>query len=67
MGFLRKRLLGCRNNPPLCVACQFGVAHRRPWRTKGKKSGSIRRLEQTNPGDGVLVDQILSVQPVLIP
>ena len=42
LGFLLKRLTKCRNKPPLCVACQFGQAHRRPWRTKGKKSGSIR-------------------------
>ena len=27
MGFLPKRLLGCQNKPPLCVACQFGASH----------------------------------------
>ena len=43
MGFLTKRLLEFRNNPPLFVACKFGAAHRRPWQTKGKKSGLIRR------------------------
>ena len=67
LGILPKRLLECRAKPPLCVACQFGQAHRRPWRTKGKKSGSIRRPEQTKPGDGVSVDQIVSAQPGLIP
>ena len=60
MGFLTKRLLECRNKPPLCVACQFGAAHRRPWRMKGKKSGLIRRPEQTNPGNSILVDHIVS-------
>ena len=65
--FLPKRLLECRNKPPLWVACQFGQAHCRPWRTKEKKSGSIRQSEQTKPGDGVLVDHIVSAQPGLIP
>ena len=67
MGFLTKRLLKLRNKTPLCVSCQFGAAHRRPWRTKEKKSESIRRPEQTNPGDGVLVDHNVSAQPGIIP
>ena len=67
MGFLPKRLLECRNKPPICVACQFGASHRSPWQTKGNKIGSIHRPEQTNPGDGVLIDQIVSAQPGLIP
>ena len=67
MGFLPKRLLEFQKNPPLCVACQLGAAHCCPYRTKGKKSGLIRRPEQIDTGDGVLVDQIVSAQPVLIP
>ena len=67
MSFLPKRLLECQNKTPLCVTCQFGAAHRRPWRTKGKKCGLIRILEQTIPGDGVLLDKIVSAQPGLIP
>ena len=67
LGILPKRLLECRAKPPMCVACQFGQAHRRPWRVKGKKSGSIRKPEQKLPGDGVSVDQIVSAQPGLIP
>ena len=65
--FLPKRLLECRDSIPLCVACQFGTAHRRPWRVKGKKSGSIRKDTHVEPGDGVSVDQIISSQPGLIP
>jgi hypothetical protein len=38
------------------------VAH-----TKGKKSGSIQEPDQTKPGDGVSVDQIISAQPGLKP
>jgi hypothetical protein len=52
---------------PLCVACQIGTAHRCPWCTKWKKSGSIQKPDQTKPGDGVSVDQIISAQPGLIP
>ena len=66
LGILPKRLTECRAKPPMCVACQFGQAHRRPCRVKGKKIGSIRRPEQTMHGDVVSVDQILSAQPGLI-
>ncbi len=66
-GYLPKILSKLQNKPPLCVACQFGTAHRCPWCTKGKKSGSIQKLDQTKPGDGVSVDQIISTQPGLIP
>ena len=66
LSFLPKRLLECRNKPPLCVACQFGQAHCRPWQTKGTKSGSIQTLKQTKPGDGMSEDQIISAQPGLI-
>ena len=67
MGFLPKRLLGCQNNPPLCVACQFGASHCRFWQTKGNKVRSIRTSEQTNPGYGVSLYQIISDQLGLIP
>ena len=67
IGFLPKRLLECRNKTQICVTCQFGQAHRRPWRVKVNKNGSIRTPEQINPGDGVSVDQIVSAQPGLIP
>ena len=67
MGFLPKRLLECKDRLPLCVACQFGCAHRRPWRHKGKKAGSIRTKDQTEPGDGTSIDQIISSQPGIIP
>ena len=50
----------------MCVACQFVQTRRFPWIVKGKNSGSICRPEQTIPGDGVPVDQIVSAQPGLI-
>ena len=67
LSFLPKILREFLNNPPFCVACQFGQVRRRPWQTKGNESGSIQRPEQTKPGDGVSVDQIFSAQPGLIP
>ncbi len=50
-GLLPKRLLDCKGRLPLCIACQFGTAHWRPWRVKGKASGSIRCPEHIQPGD----------------
>jgi hypothetical protein len=64
---LTKVLLKLQDKLPLCVACQFGSAHQRPWCTKGKKSGSIQKPDQTKPGDGVPVDQNISAQPGIIP
>ena len=66
IGFLPKKLLGFRNKPPLCIACQFGQAHHCPWRTKGKNIGSIRKTYHKEPGDGISVDQIISAQTGLI-
>ena len=66
MGFLPKRFMECRDKPPLCVPCQFSAAYRCLWQTKGNKSGSICRPEQTNPRNGVLLDNIVSDQPILI-
>ena len=67
MGFLPKRLLECRNKTPRFLSFQFGWAHRPPWRTNGNRSGLIHRPDQTNPGNGILVDHIVSAQPRLIP
>jgi hypothetical protein len=52
---------------PLCIACQIRTAHWRPWRTRGKALGFICHPEHILSGDGVLVDQIVSAQPGLIP
>ena len=49
------------------MAYQFGQAHRHPWRTKGNKSGLIQTTLHIKPGDGVLVDQIISAHPGVIP
>jgi len=70
MGVLPKRLEKCFNehhSKIVCISCQFGKAHRRPWRTKGSPGGSIRKASEQNPGDGTSVDQIVSAQPGLVP
>ena len=67
LGFLPKTLLECESTVPLCIECQFGQAHRRPWTSKGKKYRPIQKKSETKPGDGVSVDQIVSAQPGLIP
>ena len=65
LGILPKRFMKCTNM--LCISCQFGKAHRRPWRTSSKPGGSIRKWNQKKPGDGTSVDQIVSAQPGLVP
>jgi hypothetical protein len=65
-GYLPKGLLKRKSSLPLCVACQFETAHRRPWRMRGKDSGSIRQPEHVLPGDGISVNQIVSAQLGLI-
>ncbi len=64
---LPQSILACEDKLPLCIACQFGLAHCRPWRRKGKATGSIRKPTEVQPGDGTSVDQIGSAQPGLIP
>jgi hypothetical protein len=44
----QKILLKLQDKLPLCVACQFGTAHQRPWHTKDKKSGSIPKPNKQN-------------------
>ena len=48
------------------MSCIFGRSHRRPWRSK-KAPGTIRKDSETEPGDCVSIDQIISAQPGLIP
>ena len=51
---------------PVCMSCVFGMAHHRPWRSKGTP-GTIRKEDETDPGDCVSIDQLVSAQPGLIP
>ena len=66
-GDIPKRLADLKGRTPICVACVFGTAHKRPWRTKSKKRKSIRKESDNAPGKKTSVDQIVSAQPGLIP
>ena len=64
MGILPRRLATC--NIPMCTACLYGKATRRPWRQKA----ATKRIDPTGivtkPGDCVSVDQLESITPGLI-
>ena len=51
----------------LCVAFLFGKYHKRPWRTKGKRScGSIRKPSDTRLRDMTYTDQMVYAQSGII-
>ncbi|CAJ1936825.1 unnamed protein product, partial [Cylindrotheca closterium] len=63
-GELPKYLATC--DVPVCSACQFGKATRRPWRTKNKKNGRKAKTA-TRPEQVVSVDMMEAGVPGLIP
>ena len=70
MGILPKQFLKLKNDLPPCVSCQFGKAHRKPWRSKTSKSGKLSTLrgpDPLEPGEMIAVDQLISAQPGLVP
>ena len=64
-GIIPKRLAKV-TKVPLCAACIFAKAHKRPWRTSNPKVGSIRDRKDTCPGSGTSCDHIISGQSGLI-
>ena len=62
-GILPKRLATC--DVPVCSACQFGKASRRPWRHKTAKNAA-KPKQAAQPGDIVSVDQLISPTPGLV-
>ena len=61
-----KKLSKLKNRIPVCMSCVFGMSHRKPWRTKGTPK-AIRKESETEPGDCISIDQLVSAQPGLIP
>ena len=59
-GILPKKLIGCES--PICLACKYGKATRRPWRTKAEPN-RIQPIKITKPGQCVSVDQMQSSTP----
>ena len=66
-GIIPKRLASLKGRCPLCVACLFGQAHKRPWRSKSKQKHPIRKSTDDAPGKRASMDQLVSAQPGLIP
>jgi hypothetical protein len=66
-GEIPKRLAALKGRCPICVACLFGQAHKRPWRSKSKQEHSIRKPTDDAPGKKASLDQMVSAQPGLIP
>ena len=52
------RCIDLKDDVPLCKSCMFGTERRRKWKTKCKKSGSIRKETGNKPGYVVSVDQL---------
>ncbi len=65
-GKLNRKFAKLKHRLPVCMSCIIGTAHRKPWRSKGKK-GSIRRPSDNALGKCVSIDQMISAQPGLIP
>ena len=36
-GKLNRKFAKLKHKLPVCMSCMFGTAHRKPWRSKGKK------------------------------
>jgi hypothetical protein len=64
LGLLPKVLATC--DEPICTACLFGKATRRPWRNKPKKGVTKSAGTVTAPGQVVSIDQLVSTTPGLI-
>ena len=66
LGFLPSIFLDLKYDLPFCASCMFGTANSSKWITKGKKSGSVKKETENNPGNGVSVDELQSAQPELV-
>ena len=62
-GILPQKL--AKERTPICSACAYGKATRKPWRTKGAVN-KIPKLQITGPGDCISVDKLESTTPGLI-
>ena len=67
LGVLPSRFISLKYFVPLCASFIFGTERRSKWKTKGNKSGSIRKETDNKPGYGISVDQLQSYQPGLVP
>ena len=63
-GIIPKRLSKCQ--VPVCSACMYGKATKRPWRHKTKKQKSSKLKRITHAGQCVSVDMLKSPTPGLV-
>ena len=63
-GIINKQFAKLKDRFPICMSCIFGMSQRQPWQSK---PGTIRKYSETETGDCVSIDQLVSAQPVLIP
>ena len=52
---INKKFALLKDRVPVCMSCVFGMAHRRPWRSKGAPK-SIRKDSKTAPGECISID-----------
>ena len=64
-GIIPKRL--AKIKPPICVACLQGKQHQKPWKGRGKKIPSIRKMHHNFPGAQTSTDQMISPYGGIIP
>ena len=65
-GRIKKKFAKLKHWLQICMSCIFGTAHHKPWHSKGFK-GSIQKESDNAPRKCVSMDQLVSVQPGLIP
>jgi hypothetical protein len=63
-GILSPKLAKC--NVPICSACKYAKATKRPWRSKTAKNWSKHGASPPKVGEVVSVDQLVSPTPGLI-
>ena len=64
-GRIKPKFAKLKHRLPICMSCIFGMAHCKPWHSKGSKE-TIRKDSDNEPGKCVSMDQLVSAQPRLI-
>ena len=68
MGVIPKKLSYYEHRKaPICVSCQFGMGLKSSSKVKVNSYKPIRKEDYDAPGKCVLTNQLISVQPGLVP
>ncbi len=65
-GLINKKFVLLKIQSPICMSCNFGMSHCKPWHTKGAH-GLICKDSDDTPAKCISMDQLVSAQPELIP